>query len=486
MGKKIRIFLNGKEAAIGHDIVRSKFGIDLGDILGRNRHTQGRRPERFRDPAQSLSTRARAWARRELSTGAIFTKLVGLALHTPLVRKKFGNAWVFMDRDSEAGDSAEYLYRHISQNHPDINAWFVIKRNSSDWARLRKDKIRVVPYGSWRWQLLMLSADHLASSHADQYVTRPLDPKRFGEPRWRLTFLQHGVIKDDLSRWLNPKPIDLFITSSLAEHESIVGDQTSYKFSSKQVVLTGLPRFDALLAKREATLPTDRNLILVMPTWRHNLVGKPRTSSTDRELNTEFRHSNYASQYSALLQSPALQALAADGAYEMVFMPHPMMGPYLAEFDVPSHVRTVSYNDVDVQLMLARGALLITDYSSMAFNAAMLEFPTVYFQFDREEFYSGAHPSREGYYDYHSDGFGPVCSTIEDVEAAAAAMLNHTGAERSAYIERMRGTFAYHDKSNSERVVQAMKALNVPHVKPHASDSMRFSEPALHGDSALV
>ena len=68
----------------------------------------------------------------------------------------------------------------------------------------------------------------------------------FTEPQWRFTFLQHGVIKDDLSRWLNYKKIDLFVTSTAPEHDSIAGDHTPYPFTTKETMLTGLPRFDRL------------------------------------------------------------------------------------------------------------------------------------------------------------------------------------------------------------------------------------------------
>jgi hypothetical protein len=35
-----------------------------------------------------------------------------------------------------------------------------------------------------------------------------------------------------------------------------------------------------------------------------------------------------------------------------------------------------------------------------------------YLQFDKEEFYRGAHNWRRGYFDYERDGFGPVARTV--------------------------------------------------------------------------
>src|SRR3712207_3441622 len=110
----------------------------------------------------------------------------------------------------------------------------------------------------------MLNCRWLLSSHADLPVALPpailaLRPT----PKWRFGFLQHGVIKDDLSRWLNHRELDLFVVSTEAERASVAGDGTAYRFSPKEVRNTGLPRFDRLLAKAAAVPEHERDLVLV-------------------------------------------------------------------------------------------------------------------------------------------------------------------------------------------------------------------------------
>ena len=139
----------------------------------------------------------------------------------PLVRKHFEKAWVFADRENDADDNAEHLYRWIRHNHPEINAWFLLTRDSHDWARLAAEGFRLVPPGLKR-KLLILNSDHIISSHTD-YKDGKFDKERYGDlMRWRFTFLQHGVIKDDVSHWLSNQPFDIFVTSSPDEHASIV------------------------------------------------------------------------------------------------------------------------------------------------------------------------------------------------------------------------------------------------------------------------
>lgn len=463
-GDATRVILDGATMQI---VERTPRQTDVVDRAGVTRFRQTRRAARseaLRDATKSLWARFRTSIRRAragVTKNALFESLLAVALHSHFVRSRFGAAWVFMDKDMLAGDNAEHLYRHVRENQPEVNAWFVLSRQSPDWKRLRRDSIRLVPYGSWRWQLLLLSADVLASSHIDNYVVRPLDVSRFGVPRWKFVFLQHGVNQSDLSRWFNSKHVDLFVTSTIGEHSSITADSSPYALTSKEVKLLGFPRHDSLRAKRAATPQPERNLLLIMPTWRKSLFGALLKTANNRHAINNFAETEYARQYSRLLTSSRLRALAAEQGLSLAFMPHPNMAMYLAEFELPVGIQVFNYADDDVQQVLARAALMITDYSSIAFDAAAIDVPVVYFQFDYEEFHAGGHIGRLGYFDYERDGFGPVCTSFSEVEDAVANLITGPGSGVD-YPERVRDTFAYHDQGNSRRVVEAMLALSKP------------------------
>ena len=49
-------------------------------------------------------------------------------------RRKYADAWVLMDRIHDAGDSGEILFKHVRAHHPEINAWFVIDKDTADYA----------------------------------------------------------------------------------------------------------------------------------------------------------------------------------------------------------------------------------------------------------------------------------------------------------------------------------------------------------------
>jgi hypothetical protein len=378
------------------------------------------------------------------------------------VRRRYADAWVLMDRVHDADDSAEHLFTWLRAEHPEVNAWFVVEEGTPDWHRLRKagHGKRVVGYGTDEWRLLLLHARHVISSHAEPAVYAP-DAMRHLPTSWRFTFLQHGVIKDDLSSWLNVRPIDVFVTSTPAEHASITADHTGYVFTDKEAVLTGLPRFDVLLEAGAAVPPERRDLVLVAPTWRNWLVRPLEKDSQRREdIGASFADSDFVRQWLALLSSAELRAACERDGRTLAFLPHPNLQSSLPRLDLPPHVRVLGFDDV--RGTFARTAVLVTDYSSMAFNAAYLERPVVYHQFDADRMFGGDHIGRGGYFDYGRDGFGPVTATPDEAVAAVVEILGRGATPAPEYQDRIEATFPHRDGQCRRRVYDAIVASTEP------------------------
>ncbi|TQJ48849.1 glycosyltransferase [Phycicoccus sp. SLBN-51] len=377
------------------------------------------------------------------------------------VRRLFADAWVLMDRIHNADDSGERLFRYLREHRRDVNAWFVLERDTPDWKRLKADGYRrVVAYDSRLWRLLMLNSRHLISSHIDVPVHEPPAIVRLRRPRWRFTFLQHGVIKDDLSGWLNGKKLSLFVTSTPDEHQSIVGDLTPYIFTSKEVKMTGLPRFDRLREVGQRFTPESRNLLLLAPTWRHWLTPPLAAGSQRRTVHDSFMETEFAQQWLGLLASPELKQLAQEHGLTIAFLPHPNLQQALEVWNLPEHVIPLSFEGADVQEYFARAAVMVTDYSSMAFNAAYIDRPVVYLQFDRDRVLNGGHVGRAGYFDYYEHGFGPVLEGGDDVVKAVNEILDNGRQPLPMYADRIAGTFPDRDGNCCERVVTAIEALD--------------------------
>ena len=379
----------------------------------------------------------------------------------PFIRNRYKNAWVFIDRENDADDNAEHLYRWIRKHHPEINAWFLLTRTSYDWERLTKEGFRLIPPGLQR-KLLILNSDHIISSHAE-YMNGGFDARYYGPSmRWRYTFLQHGVIMNDLSHWLSNQPFDIFVTTSPEEHASIVADDTPYTYTVHEVKRTGLPRHDRLLRYAEEPPPSEVSTLLVMPTWRGGLVDVRAASSSQQDRIAQFTKSEYARCWSAFLNNANLKHLLAQQGYKLVFFPHMNSVPYIDAFSVPPYVDVAIAEKISIQQLFASSAALITDYTSVAFEFALLRRTVFYYQFDRESFYGGNHNWREGYFDYDRDGFGPVVFNEEDLINQVTQFVQNGAKTAAGYLGNMVRAIPEQDGCSCDRVFNCILDSNSP------------------------
>lgn len=373
------------------------------------------------------------------------------------VDKKYSNSWLLMDRNTQADDNAEHLYRYIKNNHPEQDIYFVLEASSNDWPRLSDEGFNMIAFGSDEHESALRSCRKLISSHIDKYVSNYLGPKMLAGRH--LIFLQHGVTKDNISNWLNSKEaINCVVTSTPDEYHSIVDNGSPYKFTRKDVVLTGFPRHDALLFKQHNT----ERLIVIMPTWRKTLVGDIIKEGNERVLNPNFMQSEFAQHWLNVLHSPSLKTLSEKNNFKVAFYPHANIAPYLELFNVPEYIEIMSNCSTPIQEVFAKSAMMITDYSSVAFDMAFLNKPSIYYQFDEESIFNGGHAYTKGYFDYRSHGFGPVVTDLEQLFSELECMLSNDGKPNLDILKRIEKTFPYRDGKNCERVYQAITDLDNP------------------------
>lgn len=455
-GRKIQVFLDEAEVV-----------VRWGWKSGAGRRPRRRLPKRLaRYVRMGIGGVAQAVRRRvRLRVERVRDWTLRFAASVPPFGRRYADAWVVMDRVNNADDNGERLFEHLRAERPEINAWFVLAAGTSDFARLRAAGVkRLVPWGSWRWKLLMLNARWLLSSHADKDLVEPPSVVRAARGRpWKYGFLNHGVIKDDLSLWLNQRDIDLFIVSTRGELGSVADDGTAYIVTHKETRNTGLPRFDRLLAKGRSVPPEERTLVIVAPTWRTWLTLPLDTGTQRRPVSPKFRASDYYQSWSAILASGAIAEAVAARGWRLGFMPHPNIQPILDQLELPGHVEPLAFEGTDVQGTYARCALLVTDYSSVAFNMAYLDRPVVYYQFDRDEMMRGAHMGRQGYFNYERDGFGPVVFDIAAAEQAIVESIRRGAQPADEYQARIELTFPARDGGACARVVSAVEELSRPY-----------------------
>ena len=361
--------------------------------------------------------------------------------------------WIVSDREEVAGDNGEAFFRFLANEQPaDIDYAFVINKGCPDDKRMGRYG-RVLHFGTLRYKLAFLLADVILSSQANDFILNAFtiwDNRYLRDlMHFDFVFLQHGIIMNDLSNWLQKrnKKIDLFVTSAPAEQKSIA--EGNYGLEPSQVILTGLPRFDRLVSAKDRR----QKQVLLMPTWRKTVQDiLQRNPEHAEEL---LAQTDFYQFYNNLIHHPALLQKMRQLGYSGKFLLHPMMQNYTGCFTGNDVFRIAT--PTDYHRLFTEGALLVTDYSSTFFDFCYLQKPVIYTQFDEETFFAGQMYDR-GYFDYRRDGFGPVCTDLDSTVAAICAALDADCALQAPYTDRVAHFYAYHDDQNARRIYDAVRS----------------------------
>ncbi|MBP3707667.1 MAG: CDP-glycerol glycerophosphotransferase family protein, partial [Clostridia bacterium] len=354
------------------------------------------------------------------------------------IRKEFDlynnieDIWLFIDRDIEADDNAERLYRYVAKNYPNQKIVFALMRDCPDWSRLEKDGFNLVECYSAEFYQIAKKCKFFISSHTPNGYQVKLNIAQ------KFIFLGHGTDAVDISEYFNKLPIKLRTSTTYEEFNSLFNSKFRYKLTKKEVALTGQARHDALLAGNK----TNNKNIMIMPTWRNYLV-LPREKTFDRKIADNFLESEYFIKWLSLLNSNALEKLANDYNYTITFVPHFNMRDILNYLNIPNYIKIGYREDGEsFQKYFQESDLMITDYTSAAFEMGYLKKPVIYYQFDEEEFFN-SHTYTKGYFDYKRDGFGPVVATQEELLIELENLIKNNCQVSEPYRSNIENTFAF-------------------------------------------
>lgn len=365
--------------------------------------------------------------------------------------------WFISDRVDKADDNGEHFFRYMIENHPKANVYYVLTKNSIDYERMNKIG-KVLDPNSNKYKLLFHSSDYVVSSHAENYIFNPLGSQgKFIQDQYRFKyiFLQHGIIKDDLSPWLNvnTKKMDMFVTSTTPEYQSLL--DCKYYFGPEVVKLTGLPRYDTLLEKQKKYKPEKK--IMLSLTWRTSLVSTIDKTTGKRLYSEEFKNSDYFKFLYNLMTDERLHKIMKEKGYKIRFIPHPNVLGQLKDFPKNEFVE-IEEGSINYQKEFCSNKLLITDYSSVFFDFGYLKKPIIYYQADREEFFAGQLYDK-GYFNYDTMGFGPVFEDYENFIKELISMIKKDCKLDKKYEKIIDKTFKFQDNKNCERVYNEIKKL---------------------------
>lgn len=374
----------------------------------------------------------------------------------PLLKNK--RIWIFMDLPDIADDNGRHLFKYAVNQKDNIKKYFVIERNSFDYNEMNKIG-SVLEYKSIKHRFYALFAEKIITSHPDNNIIYPFwgnYPYFAGLLKSSTIFLQHGITKDNVSSWLNKydKNLDLLVTASKKEYESIF--KYPYNYKGNIVKLIGFPRFDNL--KNEKNIKQ----IIIMPSWRRNLKDKP---------NEFILKSKFFIKFNSLINNERLIKEAKEHGYEIIFKPHPNVYDFIDLFETNDYVK-IDYKKIKYQKLFNKGSILITDYSSVAFDFAYLYKPVLYYHYSRDYHFN----LNESYFDYETMGFGEVVKNEDDLVDLIIEYLNNDCKLKDKYRNNIINYFIFTDRNNCQRVYDEIKLLPYDGCNPSMYKALKDHE----------
>ena len=186
-------------------------------------------------------------------------------------------------------------------------------------------------------------------------------------------------------------------------------------FPPENMYVCGLPKFDR--AERDP----DADRILIMPTWR------------PWEYNTVRTNPEQSGYFAMLIQM--YDAVPVHLKDRVWILPHPLVRESLEPTDLGSRL----WAGESYEAALRRGALLVTDYSSIAYDAFYRGANVVFWWKDKDE----------------RAAFGPVCY---DAAALSDAIASSYGQPQDPeHTRRYEEIVEFRDGCNTQRLIEMME-----------------------------
>lgn len=368
--------------------------------------------------------------------------LVYYKLYFKCKKTKMTNIWLISERGIDARDNGYWFYKYMKENHPEIPVKYVITKSSSDYSKIAEEDVVLYRTKQHYYYFLyaqnLISAEIMGFSPNEQLYYR-LVKYNIIKLNGKNIFLQHGITHN-YNTYMDPKntKLDLFICGAVPEQKFMI---EKYGYTEKQAVLTGFARFDGLVNNQ-------KKIILIMPTWRKWL----------KYLDT-LEGTQYRNEFMRLINDKDIINALKKKNYKIVFYPHIMLQKFIGEFKSASNLVTIAgFENYDVQDLLKKSSLLVTDYSSVAFDFAYMNKKVIYYQFDNEKYRKEQYAAADGFYSYEKDGFGPVCFDFKSVKKNILDYIDNNKCFDN-YNSRISNFFEKNDHENCKRIYKEIKRL---------------------------
>lgn len=370
--------------------------------------------------------------------------LYGISKLLIKVRRKSIN--LFYEKFSSKAEEGAYdLFLITKKNSTSSKSYFVIDGNSEDYLKIKNEKNVVKKY-SLKYYWLVFNANNFISTEAPIHLNilrsnnTALRKSICDKP---FIFLQHGITymkcQGDGSTFAKNKEGEAtyIIVGSEKEKDAVVD---MLKLSEEQVLNTGLPIFSNIKFKH--INENSEDIVTVMLTW------KPY-----EEQLYNFEESTY---YKNTIEIYNMLAKYIDKE-KIVIIPHPKVFELLSNTDIKDRFWQGKISEI-----LAKTKMLITDYSSVCYNAFYQGAGVIFYQPDLQEYetYNGPLvPNDDEYIGKRAFNMNELEDIVKQTIKNKQIDLNEI---RNKEFEKNYSTInEYSDGKNIERIYNKLKELNI-------------------------
>lgn len=219
--------------------------------------------------------------------------------------------------------------------------------------------------------------------------------------------------------------------------------ESSPYYKKHQMVVTEFPRFDDYLNNAEVN---SEKIILFSPTWRKWIKSKE-----------DFENSEYKELVTSIIGSERIKKILSDNGYKMIFLPHMFISEYIELSDYLCEEIQVMSKSMSVDVLLKKSKVLITDFSSILWDAFYMGKPVIQLTHDLDRYLDeiGSYINMDELKEIQSNNIEDTIYRIEKIIKSqnAGENLDIADINLSEY-------FKYQDGKGSERVFKLMTGVS--------------------------
>lgn len=357
------------------------------------------------------------------------------------------DVWLIGENLGEvAQDNGAAFFEHCINTNKKERIYYVATKTNKDISSLQKYKSHIITYDSFKHLIFYSLSRYLIVSHGIRDVMPSVLHNKIGQNDKDIIYLQHGIVamkKIYFNKSSYNNKIRAFVVSSEHEKNIFINHM---KFRNDQIIVTGLSRFDNLI---DLSRQHPKREIVVMPTWRTSIINNGKY----------FPSSFFYKSYIEFLSDKRLHTLLEKNDIVLNFYPHiEIQKNYIQHFENINsckNIRIIKTSERTVKDLIYSSSLMITDYSSVAFDFNYLNKPVIFYQFDLKDYLS----DRGSYINLRKDLAGDVVESKDELINTLAYYVRNDFAYKKEYEEKSKTFYKYRDKNNSERIYREIQKL---------------------------